>query len=121
MPNTITHNDWQADIGVLAEREAHYLLGFVQGLTGKEVAREFGVSPNTVRKASVRIMTKLDAWKMTEAIAKAMAAGIVRHLAFALMLSLSVGSALTDDPIHRNRVSQRARRHQEDSHVTANV
>lgn len=121
MPNTITHNDWQADIGVLAPREAQYLLCFVQGMSGKEVARQCGVSPNTVKKASTRIMGKLDSWRMTEAIAKAMAKGIVRHLAFVLMLGLCVGSALSTDPIHRNRVSQRARRHQEDSYVTANV
>lgn len=109
--------------GPLAPKEGLYLLGFIQGQSDKEVARACGVSPNTVAGARKRILYKLNASRMTEAIAIAFAQGIVRHLSvFFLVLMLTGpfgGAGESTQPLqrHRTRTTQTVRIRREVPHV----
>lgn len=101
----VTYNNLTAEPGLLAARETRYLLGFAQGFSYKQVARDCGVSPNTVAGARKRILYKLDAVKMTEAITRAFIQGLIQHLSLMLVVSLLIATQITpftfDQPMHR--------------------
>lgn len=101
MPTTVTHNGWEAKLDPLAEREALYLISRAQGNSLKEVAREFGVSPNTVKNACTRAFTKMHVWKITEAISQAMAEGMLRKLSIAFLVGMCLGAANFDETPYR--------------------
>lgn len=102
----ITYAGWQATAntnrkaGELAPREAQHLLCLASGMTHKQIAREFGVSPSTVRHSLTRIYQRLDVERGTAAIAAAVRRGWIAPL----MLAIAV-SALTPD-MHMQRVRQ---------------
>lgn len=48
------------------------------GMGGKESAQRMGLSPHTVNTYRKMILKKLDARTMTEAVAKAMRAGVIQ-------------------------------------------
>lgn len=89
----ITYNDFKAEPGLLGKRETRYFLGMAQGFSDKEIARDCGVSPNTVAGARKRILYKLNAVRMTHAVALAFAQGMVKHLCLMLMMATLVGAA----------------------------
>ncbi|MCH8530334.1 MAG: LuxR family transcriptional regulator [Saccharospirillum sp.] len=97
----VTQNQWKVTPGVLAEREALYLTGFAAGKSTKQIAKDFGVSPNTVKKASTRILTKLNAWRMTEAIANACHEGILKHISIAFLVGMCLGAVNFDETPYR--------------------
>lgn len=101
----VTYNNLKAEPGLLAARETRYLLGFAQGFSYKQVARDCGVSPNTVAGARKRILYKLKAMRMTEAITRAFLEGLIQQLAITLIVSLLVVAQITpftsDQPMHR--------------------
>lgn len=107
----------------LAPKEGQYFLGFIAGLSDKEVAKVFGVSPNTVAGARKRILYKLNAHRMTEAIAVAFAQGFVRHLSVLFIVLLLVGpgggAGENNQPLqrHRTRTTQTVRIRREIPHV----
>lgn len=121
----ITYNNYQAEPGLLAKRETRYFLGFVQGLSDKEVARDCGVSPNTVTGARKRILYKLNACRMTQAVAEAFTRGMVKRLSLILVMSTLIsmaGLGVDQEPIHRRgpRTTTTSRiRHREEYHVAA--
>jgi len=96
---TITYNSLQGTPGLLAEKETRYLLGFAQGFSDKEVARDCGVSHNTVAGARKRIFYKLNARRMTDAVGKAFSMGLIRQLLVLLVLV----SGLQDSDFIRTR------------------
>ena len=61
----------------LAPKELLYLSGRAHGLSNKEIAKEFGVSHRTVEGAMKRVLFKLDARKVTEAVFKATTEGLL--------------------------------------------
>lgn len=123
MPTTVTHKGWEAKLDPLAEREALYLISRAQGNSLKEVAREFGVSPNTVKNACTRAFTKMHVWKITEAISQAMAEGLLRKLSITFLISLSLGAVDFSEnpyrlPQNRTRTSVvRVRPNRRDDHA----
>jgi DNA-binding CsgD family transcriptional regulator len=59
-----------ASLGV-TEREYETLAALAEGLTNKEIARRFDVSPNTVKTQISSLYEKLGASRRTEAVKKA--------------------------------------------------
>lgn len=55
----------------ITEREYETLELLAAGLTNKEIARQLGVSPNTVKTHLARVYEKLDVSRRTQAIRKA--------------------------------------------------
>lgn len=66
----------QAALG-LSERELEVLNELAAGHSNKEIARQLGVSPNTVKTHVARLFEKLEAKRRTEAIRRARELGIV--------------------------------------------
>jgi len=61
----------------LTPREAQVLQHMAEGLPNKQIARELGISPNTVKFHVNAILTKLDAQSRTEAVIRATQLGWV--------------------------------------------
>ncbi len=66
-----------AEIGISA-RELEVLAQLANGAPNKVIARQLGISPNTVKTHVARLFEKLGAANRTEAIARARALRIVR-------------------------------------------
>lgn len=102
----LTYGDWQATAntnrkaGELAPREAQHLLCLASGMTHKQIAREFNVSPSTVRHSLTRIYQRLGVERGTAAIGAALRRGWIAPLVVAVAVS-----ALTPD-MHMQRVRQ---------------
>jgi DNA-binding NarL/FixJ family response regulator len=67
----------EAPFGRLSERQAQILRRMSEGLANKEIARELGLSPTTVKTHVAHVMSLLGAANRTEAAAKARALGLV--------------------------------------------
>ena len=65
----------QAVLGI-SSRERMVLEQLAAGRSNKEIARELGVSPNTIKTHVARLYEKLDASRRTEAIARARELGL---------------------------------------------
>ncbi|WP_456267680.1 LuxR C-terminal-related transcriptional regulator [Kushneria sp. AK178] len=94
----IESNGWKAitpekrDGQHLSPKQALYLLGLAQGMTQKQIARQYGVNPNTVTVAMRVIYHKLQVERATAAVAEAMRRGWISPLCIMLvMFSLSAG------------------------------
>lgn len=65
-----------ASLGITA-REYEVLTHIAGGRTNKEIARELGVSPNTIKTQAASLFAKLDAARRTDAIGKARALSLI--------------------------------------------
>lgn len=59
-----------ASLGI-TDREHETLIALAEGLSNKEIARRFGVSPNTVKTQVSSLYEKLDVSRRTQAVQKA--------------------------------------------------
>ena len=66
----------QASLGI-SPRELTVLQALAAGQSNKEVARELGVSPNTIKTHISRLFEKLGAKRRTDAIARARDLGVL--------------------------------------------
>ena len=66
----------QAALGI-SSRERVVLEQLAAGRSNKEIARELGVSPNTIKTHIARLYEKLEASRRTEAIARARTLGLL--------------------------------------------
>ena len=64
-------------IATLSAREAQVLQGLVDGRQNKMIAQDLGISPRTVEIHRGKLMTKLGARSLPEAVRIALAAGVV--------------------------------------------
>ncbi len=72
-----TRNDAAlASLGITA-REYEVLTHIAGGRTNKEIAREMGVSPNTIKTQAASLFAKLDAARRTDAVGKARALSLI--------------------------------------------
>lgn len=81
-------------------KQAMVLAGLAAGMTHKEIARERGISPNTVKSTAEAIYHRLHASRAAGAIVKGMRRGWIAPLLVALTVS-----ALSPDA-HMQRVRQ---------------
>jgi DNA-binding CsgD family transcriptional regulator len=88
----------------LAPKELLYLNGRAHGLTNKEIAREYGVSYRTVEGAMQRVLYKLHARRVTEAVFKATSEGLLFSF-FALAVFVTAFQVTSDQP-YRIRASR---------------
>ncbi|QJD58172.1 helix-turn-helix transcriptional regulator [Pseudomonas sp. gcc21] len=85
--NAIVHNQWKGflDMG-LALRELEFTLMVAAGMTGKEIAKQAGLAPDSVKKRIASAMFKLKASNRPQLIANAIRNGIIAPLAILLMV-----------------------------------
>ena len=88
----------------LAPKELLYLTGRAHGLTNKEVARLYGVSPRTVEGAMRNVLYKFHARKITEVVFKATSEGLLFSF-FALAVFVTAFQVTSDQP-YRIRASR---------------
>ncbi|CAM4057264.1 response regulator transcription factor [Deinococcus frigens] len=67
----------QVDVPRLTPRESEVLPLLAQGYSNKEIAKNLGVSPDTVKDHLARLYAKLDAGDRTQAVSRARSIGLL--------------------------------------------
>ena len=68
----------QVDVPRLTPRESEVLPLLAQGFSNKEIAKNLGVSPDTVKDHLARLYVKLEAGDRTEAVSRARSIGLLQ-------------------------------------------
>lgn len=101
---TITAKGWTGFLGrELSLREVQCVLGIACGQTSKELARELGVQPDSIKKRVLSATTKLGVTRRAQLVAVAMQKGLISPIATALALVLALHSMIGDDVALRVR------------------
>lgn len=88
----ITRYGWQGQIGLLSPREVEFTLAVAAGMTDKQIAREAGLAPDSVRKRIANAMYKLGASRRAQLVAEAIKHAVITPLVLLLaMLCISIG------------------------------
>ncbi|WP_339483222.1 LuxR C-terminal-related transcriptional regulator [Pseudomonas sivasensis] len=104
MDREITCGAWKGHLGRgLAPKELQYLLAAAQGMTAKEIARQFDVAACTVAKRLSCAMFKLGVTRQTAMIAEAMRRQIISPMCFALAALIAMHAVVGDDAMRRDR------------------
>ncbi|MBB3142792.1 response regulator transcription factor [Halomonas organivorans] len=96
----LTFGTWRATAntdrtrGELAPREAQHLMALASGLSAKEIAREFGIQPATVKHSLMRVYGRLGVRRGTAAVAEAIRRGWIAPLIILLMVADLHGQTL---------------------------
>jgi DNA-binding CsgD family transcriptional regulator len=95
---------WKGHLGRgLAPKELQYLLGTAQGMTAKEIARQFDVAACTVAKRLSCAMFKLGVTRQAAAVAEAMRRQIISPMCFALVALIAMHTMIDDESMRRDR------------------
>jgi two-component system response regulator FixJ len=73
----VTH-DIAGRIATLSPRERQVMDGLVAGLSNKQIARDYDISPRTIEVYRANVMTKMQANSLSELVRLAMRAGLLR-------------------------------------------
>lgn len=104
MESVIENGAWKGYLGRgLAPRELECLLSVAQGMTAKEIARVFDVSPSAVMKRLTSAMFKLGVHRQAALIAEAMRRQIISPMCFVLAALIAMHSMIADDSMRRDR------------------
>lgn len=104
MEATIINGVWKGHLGRgLAHKELQYLLSAAQGMTAKQIARQFDVAACTVTKRLSCAMFKLGVTRQTAMIAEAMRRQIISPLCFALAALIAMHVMIGDESMRRDR------------------
>lgn len=101
----IIRNNWKGTVGLLSPRELEFTLHVAAGLTDKQIARQVGLAPDSVRKRIYNAMFKLGASRRPQLIAEAMRRAIITPLAL-VMAVMCISASMTDG----NQDTERAHR-----------
>ena len=94
---SITSGNWTGHLGMgLALRELQCVLGIAMGQTSKELARELGVQPESIKKRVLAASTKLGVTRRAQLVAEAMRKGVISPLIVLLCMVLTVQQANTE-------------------------
>jgi DNA-binding CsgD family transcriptional regulator len=104
METTIVNGAWKGELGRgLAPRELQFLLSVAQGLTAKEIAKSFGITPGTVVKRLSSAMYKLGVHRQAAMVAEAMKRQIISPVCVVLAAVLVMHAMVDDQPLRQNR------------------
>jgi two-component system, LuxR family, response regulator FixJ len=70
--------DIAARVESLSPRERQVMEGLVAGLSNKQIAREYDISPRTIEVYRANVMTKMQAGSLSELVRLAMRAGAIK-------------------------------------------
>lgn len=91
---TVTIGNWTGHLGMgLALRELQCVLGIAMGQTSKELARDLGVQPESIKKRVLAASTKLGVTRRAQLVAEAMRKGVISPLIVLLCMVLTVQQA----------------------------
>lgn len=100
---SITLGNWTGHLGMgLALRELQCVLGIAMGRTSKELARDLGVQPESIKKRVLAASTKLGVTRRAQLVAEAMRKGVISPAVMALIALLTTHAVIGDD--HMNRI-----------------
>ncbi|WP_285259220.1 response regulator transcription factor [Halopseudomonas bauzanensis] len=105
----IIRHGWQGTPGVLSQREVEFTLAVAAGLTDKEIAREAGLAPDSVRKRIANAMYKLGASRRAQLVAEAIRRAVIAPLAVLMAVCLVTVGAQPDinhDRAQRQRTTR---------------
>ena len=99
MEATIINGVWKGYLGRgLAHKELQYLLSAAQGMTAKQIARQFDVAACTVTKRLSCAMFKLGVTRQTAMIAEAMRRQIISPMCFVLAALIAMQVSASQRP-----------------------
>lgn len=102
--DTIISGEWKGHLGRgLAPKELQYCMSVAAGMTAKEIAKVFGISPGTVKKRLDVAMFKLGVHRRAALVAEAMKRQIISPLCFVLAALLAMHAVVDDQSIRRDR------------------
>lgn len=103
MEEAIISGDWRGYLGRgLARREIQFLLLVAQGLTAKEIAKDFGLAPSSVAKRLSSVMFKLGVHRQSAMVAEAMRRQIICPACVVLAV-IAVRTMIDDQSIRLER------------------
>lgn len=103
---SITANGWTGFLGrELSLREVQCVLGIASGQTSKELARELGVQPDSIKKRVLSATTKLGVTRRAQLVAVSIQKGLISPVATTLALLLTLNTVIGDDVALRVRRS----------------
>jgi two-component system response regulator FixJ len=70
--------DIAARVETLSPRERQVMEGLVAGLSNKQIARDYDISPRTIEVYRANVMTKMQAGSLSELVRLAMRAGAIK-------------------------------------------
>ena len=113
MEETIIIGDWQGYLGRgLAPREIQFLLLVAQGLTAKEIAKDFGLAPSSVAKRLSSVMFKLGVHRQSAMVAEAMKRQIICPVCVVLAAVIAIHAMIDDQSLRPDRrVADRRTQH----------
>ncbi|MBA6065525.1 response regulator transcription factor [Pseudomonas mosselii] len=101
---SITANGWTGFLGrELSLREVQCVLGIASGQTSKELARELGVQPDSIKKRVLSATTKLGVTRRAQLVAVSLQKGLISPVATTLALLLTLNTVIGDDVALRIR------------------
>nr|WP_298117364.1 helix-turn-helix transcriptional regulator [uncultured Pseudomonas sp.] len=106
----ITHGNWKGFTGQgLTDRELECTLAAAAGMTNKEIARQLGIAPDTVKKRIQFAMGRLDVPRRTALVAEAMRKSIIAPLVVLLCSLCTFQTFLDLGHMHRAQRAGSAR------------
>lgn len=94
---SITSGNWTGHLGMgLALRELQCVLGIASGQTSKELARDLGVQPESIKKRVLAASTKLGVTRRAQLVAEAMRKGLISPLIVLMCLIITAQQANTE-------------------------
>jgi len=102
--DTIISGEWKGHLGRgLAPKELQYCMSVAAGMTAKEIAKVFGISPGTVKKRLDVAMFKLGVHRRAALVAEAMKRQIISPMCFVLAALIAMHAVVDDQSIRRDR------------------
>ena len=74
----VVASDVAARIASLSQRERQVMDGIVAGLSNKQMARDYDISPRTIEVYRANVMTKMQARNLSELVRTALRAGLLK-------------------------------------------
>jgi len=75
--NEAVAHDIAARVASLSPRERQVMEGLIAGLSNKQIAREYDISPRTIEVYRANVMTKMQAGSLSELVRQAVRAGML--------------------------------------------